>query len=210
MIDILNNLLNALRERVVQNLAMVRKNETEIRRILTEPLSAQRSHNLNNRYEVSKRILMENSENMAIQKKIVEFISKHRKNSNYEEELISLNNFEEEAKQIQHNMTESKPNEVDQDYKSETPAPGIVPNEMENEKWFQMNEHLSPDQSPTQNRAFEKLANSLFILTAKGAIAFNRFHPHFNDDNFFEDLLNYHIEREEYEICAMLLKSRKS
>ena len=105
MIDILNNLLNALRERVVQNLAMVRKNETEIRRILTEPLSAQRSHNLNNRYEVSKRILMENSENMAIQKKIVEFISKHRKNSNYEEELISLNNFEEEAKQIQHNMT---------------------------------------------------------------------------------------------------------
>ena len=153
MIDILNNLLNAPGA-CGTKLGNVRKNETEIRRILTEPLSAQRSHNLNNRYEVSKRILMENSENMAIQKKIV-VISKHRKNSNYEEELISLNNFEEEAKQIQHNMTESKPNEVDQDYKRRRLLPVLYKRDG-NEKWFQMNEHLSPDQSPTQNRAFEK------------------------------------------------------
>ncbi|MDX9768833.1 MAG: hypothetical protein RBT19_00605, partial [Tenuifilaceae bacterium] len=78
MIALMNQLLESLRQRVTDNLATIRANEKEIRKILNEPLSNQRSYNLTNRQSVSKRILSENAENLKIQNMIVAFMRTYK------------------------------------------------------------------------------------------------------------------------------------
>lgn len=124
---------------------------------------------------------------------------------------MSLGSFEEEVKQLLRNMNDSKQGDDTREYRSEKLlTDDRKSNEMENEERTEQNEQPPSEQPQKQSKGIEQLANSLFLLTAKGAVAFNRFHPRFKDEKFFEDLLNYHIQREEYEVCAKLLKSRNS
>jgi len=47
-----------------------------------------------------------------------------------------------------------------------------------------------------------------FALTIRSIIKFDEKHPHFHDQEFFEKLLEYYQEREDYETCKMLVDSR--
>ena len=49
----------------------------------------------------------------------------------------------------------------------------------------------------------------IFDLTCKGLIEFNANHPNYEDESFFERLLAYYEEREEYEKCQRLLNYRQ-
>jgi len=51
---------------------------------------------------------------------------------------------------------------------------------------------------------------TLLIQTANGIIPFDSSHPHFNDSEFFNKLLNYCQTSENYEMCDKLLKIRKN
>lgn len=45
-----------------------------------------------------------------------------------------------------------------------------------------------------------------FKLTVNGEIPFNEYHPKFNDEKFVENLLNFHIQNEDYEECGRIQK----
>lgn len=45
--------------------------------------------------------------------------------------------------------------------------------------------------------------------TLSGKLSFNRYHPYFNDVDFYEDLLNLYIESENYEKCDELRKTKQ-
>jgi len=47
-----------------------------------------------------------------------------------------------------------------------------------------------------------------FELTISGVIPFDKEHPLYEDDSFFEKLLDYYQEKENYEMCEALVKSR--
>jgi hypothetical protein len=48
--------------------------------------------------------------------------------------------------------------------------------------------------------------DDLLNLTIRGDISFNTDHPRFDDEEFFENLIEYYKEVENYEMCSHLLK----
>lgn len=48
-----------------------------------------------------------------------------------------------------------------------------------------------------------------FDLTVKGKLPFNNSHPHYHDKDFFDKLIAYYRDREEYEKCHELLTIKK-
>mgnify|MGYP006291238081 len=49
-----------------------------------------------------------------------------------------------------------------------------------------------------------------FELTINGEIKFDPSHPFFNDDQFFNDLLNYYKSIEDYETCGFLIDKKNN
>lgn len=49
----------------------------------------------------------------------------------------------------------------------------------------------------------------LLKLTIQSDLTFDPTHPYFHDDDFFNDLLNYYKQNENYEMCAELLRIKK-
>lgn len=204
MIALMNQLLESLRQRVIDNLATIRANEKEIRKILAEPLSNQRSYNLSNRQELSKRILSENAHNLKIQNLIVAFLKNYKDIPEYHQLLDSINSFEKRLSSNQNDTSiEQKINssEISKTSRSKATNPTL---KVDNTSSFKGTE------PPKINEKFnEKVNQSLFELTVTGKLAFSRAHPKFNDMEFFDQLLDYHIQREEYEICASLVKAKQ-
>lgn len=52
--------------------------------------------------------------------------------------------------------------------------------------------------------------SSCFQLTVKGKMNFDRNHPQFNNPSFFNLLLDYYQEKEDYEMCEHLMNMIKS
>ena len=203
MKTLMNELLESLRKRIADNLATVRNNEQEIRKILKEPLSNQRSYNLSNRQAVSKKILQENAENLKIQNMIVAFLSNYKDIPEYTELLGSIKKFELGLTQTQ-NSSKEKSAEIRTDKFEANTQPADA-----NSK---LNKKIVTEDASTPvfiEKIADKIGASLFELTATGKLAYNRAHPKFNDPEFFDKLMNYHIEKEEYEMCAKLQKTRK-
>lgn len=200
MKTMMNQLLESLRKRVTDNLATIRANEKEIRELLAEPLSNQRSYNLSNRQTLSKKILSENAENLKIQNMIVAFLNNYKDIPEYTQLLDSINSFEKGLPTNNQSDNKKKINEGVQNQKNKSSQPIA---ETEN------NLSTSKVEQPKSTGVIaEKVAESLFELTASGKLAYNRAHPKYRDQKFFDRLLDYHTQREEYEICAKLMKTR--
>ncbi len=197
MKTIMNQLLEALRERVAQNLATIRQNEVEIKKILAEPLSNQRTYNLNNRYKLSKEILHENKENIEMQNKIIVFLSTYKDVPEYTKNLNTINSFEQEVKETQQNDFEKINTWVNQGLSRDKSAKEMPVQKIEK----QTEEKI--------DKKDEKIAESIFELTVKGDLVYNKVHPLYNNNEFYDRLLDYHTQREEYEVCAQLVKTRK-
>lgn len=60
------------------------------------------------------------------------------------------------------------------------------------------------DEKPQE--AFFDIDKDYFELTIKGIIKYDKSHPKFHDDSFFEKLMNYYREKENYEMCGHLLE----
>jgi hypothetical protein len=48
-----------------------------------------------------------------------------------------------------------------------------------------------------------------FKATINGEMPFNHTHPLFKDDEFCQKLISYYQEKEEYEKCDQIIKSKK-
>ncbi len=49
----------------------------------------------------------------------------------------------------------------------------------------------------------------IFDLTAKKEIPFDENHPYYNDEEFFNDLMEHFTAVEDYEMCSFLMDNRK-
>lgn len=204
MKTLMNQLLVALRQRVTENIATLRSNEKEIRNILAEPLSNQRSYNLSNRQAFGKNILKENAENLKIQNMIVSFLSNYKDVPDYTQILESIADFEQGL------STNDSPNGIE-NRENANETPNIQKHQTAKSKAEPLNNKgfEAKEQVQVSAKVTEKISQSLLDLTTSGKLSFNKAHPKFRDQEFFDQLLNYHIQREEYEICASLMKTRK-
>lgn len=48
-----------------------------------------------------------------------------------------------------------------------------------------------------------------FKLTVENAIEFNNNHPYYNDEPFYDELFKHYQDIENYEMCAVLLQSKR-
>lgn len=189
MKNIMTQMLDALRSRVQHNLSVIHTNETEIRQVLTEPLSSDRSQKLSTRFALSIKILQENKDNLHIQNMIVNFLSKYDQVPNFTQEISAIRDYEQNYL-LNQNIEDKQSNE------------NVLPELTDSEA----NIHSSGQVKQIAKTVTEKKYDPLFALTTTGKLKFNRAHPLFYDDNFYQNLLDYHIQREEYEICSQLVR----
>lgn len=55
----------------------------------------------------------------------------------------------------------------------------------------------------------EYTSNEVFEMTVKDKIPFNSYHPYFNDEKFFNKLINFYANQERYETCDALVKLKR-
>lgn len=189
MKELMNQLLEALRARVVENLKIVHTNEAQIRLILKEPLSSARKLKLDERYELSKRILKENEASLQIQNLIVNFISKYRNVSDFNQEVEELNTVQKMLGDAQEGSSNFNVNQTDNRDSGESQK-----HDNANEEHEEVVETTADSQ------------NKLLNLTIIGELQYSSKHPMFGNETFFNKLLSYYIQREEYEVCAELVK----
>lgn len=183
----MNSLLETLRTRVKANLEAIHENEKKIRQVLSEPLSNNRSEKLKSHFNFSRTVLLENSDNLLIQKQLCEFISKYNELPKYHEVLLKL--------QSQMGVDNAE-NEQDESLRISK-----ILDEVKS-----INRQMGLNVEPENSNSDE--SHSLFSRTIQGEILFNPTHPMFNNEQFYNKLLNFHIAREEYEICAKIKKAK--
>jgi hypothetical protein len=192
MKTIMTNLLDKLKTRVHLNLDTMRANVLEVRLILKQPITNIRSQKLSNRFALNKQILEENKKMLQIQHLIVEFLNLYNGFPDYSNEMENLKRTEDEIDQ--HDNNSNNLNESFYYDKSENKLEDLSLNNEEQE------ELTSPDNQD----------NSILNLTIRGKLKFNKSHPEFHNNLFFDKLLKYFIHNEEYEICAQLSKIKRN
>jgi hypothetical protein len=151
----LRQTIEVLKDRVKDNLSIIHDNEREVRRILEEPVSKNRSAKLEIKYNENKKLLKENNDSIQLQLQITKFLE------TYKNELES-----------QDNRTE-------------------------------------PSQSDYNTEAPQLTREECFDLTINGDLKFDHTHPYFDDDDFFEELLDYYKSTEDYEMCSFLVSIKR-
>jgi hypothetical protein len=145
MKDILQKSIETLKEKVRANLLEIQGNQKEIRSLLKQPVSSERSTQLEERYALNKALLAENNDFINVQLTLSNFVEKYSNNEIFSDVLDMV-----------------KP--------------------------------------VTESEFFEQTVN--------GKMMFNESHPYFDDDNFFQKLLNYYQSVEDYENCGKLVNCR--
>jgi hypothetical protein len=77
MKDLLRQLLEEMKDKVLENLKEVKENETDIRKLLMNPDSFERAFNLQLKYKYNRKLLNENIDYLDVQHKVVNLISKY-------------------------------------------------------------------------------------------------------------------------------------
>lgn len=178
----MKQLIDELRHRVMANLNAVRINELEIRQILTEPNSKERSEKLSSRFSLNKRILEENKDNIEIQNHIINFLTLYKEIPDFSEKIKSLKGFEQEL-----------------DNKSDDGTSNIENNSEKN-----ASSHSQKIESELRMITKKQTAGRIFDLTISGKMEYTIEHPLFNNEEFFERLFNHYLTMEDYEKCAEL------
>ena len=71
---------------------------------------------------------------------------------------------------------------------------------------YQVRNNKSSSSNPEFSK--EEISKDYLKYTIAGKLPFNSMHPMFNDNAFFFSLVKYYQDKEEYEKCAELLKTR--
>jgi hypothetical protein len=77
MKDFLRQLLNEMKDKVMNNLQEVKENEVSIREMLTNHDSYERAFNIQMRYKYNRKLLNENIDFLEVQHKVVNLLSKY-------------------------------------------------------------------------------------------------------------------------------------
>mgnify|MGYP006303353075 CR=1 FL=1 len=146
--------------------------------------------------------------------KILRILKEHVNNNNQE---IQYN--QEEINRMISDFSE-KFTEKDLEYKNALNKELLGENEDFIQFQLQLNEfmekygHLFPENEGIEDEEFmDEMEDSYslpyFNKTIKGQIKFDHKHPQFNNVKFFNKLLRYYEENENYEMCEQLIRVKK-
>ncbi len=148
MREMIKRTIELLKEKVKSNLLEIQNNQKEIRNLLKQPVSAERSAELEEKYSLNKILLAENNDFINVQLTLTNFVEKYSSSDIFENEQSAS----------------------------------------------------APCGCTGEKDCFE--------LTVNGVIPFDLQHPFFNDDNFFQKLLHYYQDIEDYEKCSKLVQEK--
>jgi hypothetical protein len=80
--------IDVLKDRVRQNLLHIQNNQKEIRELLKQPVSDERSEKLEQRYALNKVLLAENNDFINVQLTLSNFLDKYNNSEVFETELV--------------------------------------------------------------------------------------------------------------------------
>lgn len=147
MKELIYKTIDVLKDKVRVNLLEIQNNQKEIRNLLKEPVSVDRSEKLEEKYALNKLLLAENNDFINVQLTLSNFIEKYHQSDIFE-------------------------------------------------------------QKDNSSMAQQRSANDIFELTVRGDLNFDTQHPFYHDEQFYNRLLEYFQNREDYEKCQMLVKTR--
>jgi hypothetical protein len=75
---LLQHTIEILKKRVKENLDTINQNQSEIRQLLTQPLSAERTYYIENHYDINKVLLSENNDFINLQVTLLNFMEKYK------------------------------------------------------------------------------------------------------------------------------------
>lgn len=179
MKELLRKTIDILKKRVQYNLKIINNNEKNVKDILKEPVSSDRSERLDEKFGINKKILEENNDSLKIQLSIIKFLEKYSK---------QLDEFAEILDQIDEKIEEHK---TETKEKEENSIQDENTDDIEN---YEIKEVTRDD---------------YFELTINESIEYDDQHPYFNDKDFFEKLMGYFTDIEDYEMCTKLIASHK-
>jgi hypothetical protein len=145
MKDKVQQTIESLKEKVRANLLDIQQNQKEIRELLKQPVSDERSKKLEERYALNRVLLAENNDFINVQLTLANFIEKYG-NTNIFTEILSEDKIIDEE--------------------------------------------------------------GCFEMTINGQIEYNFKHPYFKNELFFNRLLDYYQNIEDYEKCSKLVNTR--
>ncbi len=95
MVENLKSTVEVLKQRVKFNLNLIRDIELEIKEILKEPVSKERSEKLDRRFYINKQIIKENNRAIKLQKSILEYLESYHDELSQFPETIEVENPKE-------------------------------------------------------------------------------------------------------------------
>ena len=92
MVENLKSTVEVLKQRIKFNLNLIHEIELEIKEILKEPVSRERSEKLDRRFNTNNQIIKENNEAIKLQKSIIEFLKSYHDELSQFPETIEVEN----------------------------------------------------------------------------------------------------------------------
>jgi hypothetical protein len=145
MKEMIQKTIEALKDKIRSNLLEIQNNQKEIRNLLKQPVSEERSAQLEEHYTLNKALLAENNDFINIQLTLTNFIEKYT----HIDVLSAIGN-------------------------------GAPLNE-----------------------------DDCFEMIISGKASFDENHPYFENEDFFQKLMDYYQEIEDYENCGKLVNYKQ-
>jgi len=89
MREIIKKTIEVLKEKVKSNLLIIQNNQKEIRNLLKQPVSAERSTQLEDKYGLNKVLLAENNDFINVQLTLTNFLEKYNNSDIFEKEMVT-------------------------------------------------------------------------------------------------------------------------
>lgn len=175
--------VNFLKERVGANLTTIRENEIEIRKLLKQPVSPERTQTLERFFAQNRQILDENKDALAIELGILNYLRK------FGELKENLKYSAGDSDGLQANYFDENEDEI-----------------VEETEAFFADDNDEEDGAIKASVEYDRKV--FFDYTISGKLVYDERHLFWEDEEFYSDLLNYYKNLENYEQCAILHKAR--
>jgi len=107
-------IVNMLKERINNNLQIIKKNEAIVRKIMLLPVSNERSELLKENFDINRKLLDENHDSLIIEFKLINYLGKfrealkHQTNSNQSSQATDDNEGSENDRLMNESSHELK------------------------------------------------------------------------------------------------------
>lgn len=194
--------VEAMRKRVDANLTSIRATEKLIRTLLKEPVSDRRTKQLEEYFAKNRKLLEENKIALAIQLNILDYIRFY--GEILENSVHTGDENESSSNSGSSSITSSN---------SPTNTSSTSDNDTEDSSSSYLGDDSDEDDFLDEDDSFDDDgydSNIFFTNVINGKTVYDELHLLWDDDDFYNKLLTYYIQDENYEACAKLKEARKN